>query len=117
MINVEREKEKDKARSTFNMHDHDKDGEINLVELVEIMGELNLYYTTGLEIMSRFGKKGRIKFEEFWEGTCTIEREVQEEEDEMGAEPHDERDESGRFRSGSIIYQGKLLTLSDDDEY
>lgn len=98
------------------MHDHDKDGEINLVELVEIMGELNLYFTTGLEIMSRFGKKGRIKFEEFWEGTSTIERELQEEEDELESEPPEEREE-GRFRSGSIIYQGKLLTLNDDDEY
>jgi hypothetical protein len=88
------------------------------VELVEIMGELNLYFTTGLEIMSRFGKKGRIKFQEFWEGTCTVERELQEEEDEIESEPPEEREgESNRFRSGSIIYQGKLLTLSDDDEY
>jgi hypothetical protein len=107
----------EKARSTFNMHDHDKDGEINLVELVEIMGELNLYFTTGLEIMSRFGRKGRIKFEEFWEGTCKLERELQDEEDEMDSEPPEERDDSRGFRSGSIIYQGKLLTLSEDDEY
>lgn len=98
------------------MHDHDKDGEINLVELLEIMGELNIYFTSGLEIMSRFGRKGRIKFEEFWQGTCTVEREIQEEEEEMEGEPG-ERDGDRTFRSGSIVYQGKLLTLSEDDEY
>lgn len=103
----------EKARISFNMHDHDKDGEINLVELVEILGELNLYFITGLDIMSRFGNKGRIKFDDFWKGASTLNKEKQEEEEEYD----NDDDDGGRFRSGSIIYQGKVMELTDEDEY
>ncbi len=108
--------DKGKTHALFSIHDHDKDGEIDLVQLVDILREMNVFYTTGLDIMTRFGKNGRMTFEEFWIGLWTTYKEEEEENEDLERTSQDKEDKE-RFRSGSIIFQGKVLHLSSDDEY
>jgi Ca2+-binding EF-hand superfamily protein len=105
----------EKVRANFNKHDHDKDGEIDLVEIVEILGELKIFSHTGLDVMTRFGRNGRINFEQFWDGICTVSKEDEQEDEDL--EHVQEKEDKERYRSGSILFQGKVLYLSEDDEY
>ena len=107
--------EEEKVRANFSKHDHDKDGEIDLVEIVDILGDLKFFSATGLDVMTRFGRNGRINFEQFWEGICTLAKESEQEDEDL--EHLQEKEDKERYRSGSILYQGKVLYLSEDDEY
>lgn len=105
----------EKVKACFSKHDHDKDGFIDLVEIVEILRDIKFFHTTGLDLLTRFGRNGRMSLDDLMDGINTAIRENEEEDEDL--EHLQDKEDKERYRSGSIIYQGKVLYLSSDDEY